>query len=539
MSVTHHETRTVQLDDLKPAPYNPRRIDRGAAAGLRASLDRWGVLEPIVWNERTGHVVGGHQRLDQLRALGAKETTVVVVDLDESEERAANVSLNNPGIAGEFTEGLPDLLGDIRETIGDDAFAALKLDGLEGLDTVTTESEASEPATEYEPPPPPADPVTKPGEVVTLGPHTLHCADCLEVMRGMAENSVDAIVTDPPYGIGFMGKAWDCAVPGAEFAAEALRVLKPGGHLIAFAATRTVHRLTVAIEDAGFEIRDLIGWLQWQGFPKSLDVSKAIDKAAGAEREIVGKTSATYGYQKSGERWDKDHYITAPATPEAQQWDGWGTALKPAQEPAVLARKPLEGTVAANVLKWGTGALNIDACRYAYGDGAWPGPGADGLSRTNNAADQYDPTSYSVAPSVRTTFNRSELAGGRWPANIYACPKPSRREREEGCDDLPARSGAQAVERTEGSAGMSSPRAGAGRTASEVKNAHPTVKPRALMAWLLRLVSPPGAVVLEPFAGSGTTLVAAEGLDLSIVAVELDPGHCDIIRARAGAIWPE
>ena len=201
--------------------------------------------------------------------------------------------------------------------------------------------------------------------------------DCIEAMRAMPENSIDAIVTDPPYGLGFMGKAWDALPPGKPWADECLRVLKPGGHLVAFGGTRTVHRLTCAIEDAGFEIRDMGVWCYWQGFPKSLDVSKAIDAAAGAEREVVGqgvsgRTSIMGGLQ--GVSGEPGHTITAPATPAARTWQGYGTALKPAHEPWVLARKPLSGTVAANVLEWGTGALNIDGCRYAYGDPAWPGP---------------------------------------------------------------------------------------------------------------------------------------------------------------------
>jgi len=201
----------------------------------------------------------------------------------------------------------------------------------------------------------------------------LHAGDCIEVMAAMPEASIDAIVTDPPYGLGFMGKKWDDLPPGPEFAEQAFRVLKPGGHMLAFGGTRTVHRLAVALEDAGFEIRDQIVWMYGSGFPKSHDVSKGIDKAAGAEREVVGPDPEAGRRNKATPRFNGNDYaggnewqgagevpITAPATPEAQKWQGWGTALKPAHEPIIVARKPLIGTVAKNVTEHGTGAMNID-----------------------------------------------------------------------------------------------------------------------------------------------------------------------------------
>ena len=256
--------------------------------------------------------------------------------------------------------------------------------------------------------------------------YTLHHGDCLEVMATMADNSVDAIVTDPPYGLSFMGKRWDYDVPSVEVWYECLRVLKPGGHLLAFAGTRTQHRMAVRIEDAGFEIRDMIAWVYGSGFPKSLDVSKAIDKAAGAEREVVGSREVTRDLARNGRTGDEAISpvpvigatipITAPATPEAQQWAGWGTALKPALEPITMARKPLKGTVAANVLKYGTGGLNVDGCRvriqeslpsYTVGPKQGAGQGLNPrFTRRNQQAradsgdnPRYDPS-------------------GRWPANL-------------------------------------------------------------------------------------------------------------------------
>jgi DNA modification methylase len=244
--------------------------------------------------------------------------------------------------------------------------------------------------------------------------HTLHLGDCLEVMRTMPDCSVDAVVCDPPYGLAFMGKRWDYDVPSVEIWVECLRVLKPGGHLLAFAGTRTQHRMAVRIEDAGFEIRDLIMYCYGSGFPKSLDVSKAIDKAAGAEREVVGisstmnqKDSVSLKASKAHPEFGDRIPVTAPATPEAQQWAGWGTALKPALEPITMARKPLQGTVAANVLEHGTGALNVDGCRIAAGDGYTENAVTQGV---NTAQTSYEPR------RERRTFEPSQ--SGRWPANL-------------------------------------------------------------------------------------------------------------------------
>ena len=243
--------------------------------------------------------------------------------------------------------------------------------------------------------------------------HTLHLGDCLEVMRTMPDCSVDAVVTDPPYGLSFMGKAWDYDVPGVDVWREVLRVLKPGGHLLAFAGTRTQHRMAVAIEDAGFEIRDMIAWVYGSGFPKSLDVSKAIGKAAGAEREVVGRSdngiaggTGKHAGEGGAYGFSAEFNITAPATESAKQWSGWGTALKPALEPITVARKPLTGTVAENVLQHGTGGLNVDGCRV--GTETWTRKGGDG----------------STPYGSETTWNTSKTpdidrtATGRWPANL-------------------------------------------------------------------------------------------------------------------------
>ena len=304
--------------------------------------------------------------------------------------------------------------------------------------------------------------------------------------------------------------------------------MKPGAHIVAFGGQRTIHRLICGLEDAGWMIRDLGAHQQWQGFPKSLSVGKAIDAHHGAEREVL-KDNPNWRTTKSEiacPQGATPATITAPATDDARKWEPYGTALKPCLEPWTLARKPLDGTVAENVLRWGVGCLNIDGCRYGYGDPAWPGPGDEW--RDNRDA---GPQSSGAVPWASGTKDAHTL--GRWPANVYACPKASRAEREAGCGHLKGRAGFEAVERTEGSAGLDNPRAGAGRTAGEVRNHHPTVKPAALMAWLCRLVGgQPGSLILDPFAGSGTTGIAALREGFRFLGFELDPEYVEIAEAR-------
>lgn len=330
--------------------------------------------------------------------------------------------------------------------------------------------------------------------MVNLGRHTVYDGDCFELLAALPDCSVDSIVCDPPYGIGFMGKGWDAAVPSEKWARECLRVLKPGGHLVAFAATRTLHRLVVACEDAGFEVRDTVHWVYWSGFPKSHDVSKAIDLAAGVEREVIGRTARNVGPQGSRRvagllgsstfRENPDNpgnLLTAPATPGAAKWNGYGTALKPAVEPATLCRKPLGSTVAACVLEHGTGALNIDGCRFKPGDVAWCGPQDE-----NPWGGDYQRAA-AVSPVAYAAPSGGGLAIhdlGRFPANLYHCPKANASER--------------------------------------AGSRHPTVKPLRLMRWLVRLVTPPGGVVVDPFLGSGTTLLAAEAEGFRCLGAEME-----------------
>lgn len=360
---------------------------------------------------------------------------------------------------------------------------------------------------------------------------TLYHGDCVEVMQAMPDESVDAIVTDPPYGLGFMGKAWDALPPGEEWARECLRVLKPGGHLLAFGGTRTWHRLAVAVEDARFEIRDSIAWLYASGFPKSLDVSKAIDKAVGAER--VPKTVRS---------------ATSTVPPEAAQYQGWGTALKPAFEPIVVARKPLSGTVAQNVLTHGTGALNIDGCRIGMSE---QDEAAINAKHAGMDVDAYErrpgwSLNLSVKPMPLKAASAHEL--GRWPANVVldesqaealdkqSGPSKSRigKPRSAAPGDGWGMSATGAEYADQGGASRFFYVAKAPKRERPVVDgvAHPTVKPLALMQWLVRLVTPPGGTVLEPFAGSGTTVEAALLEGFNVIGVEMMSEYLPLIEHR-------
>jgi hypothetical protein len=379
-----------------------------------------------------------------------------------------------------------------------------------------------------------------------MSTHALHLGDCLEVLRTMADASVDAVVTDPPYGLAFMGKRWDYDVPSVEVWGECLRVLKPGGHLLAFAGTRTQHRMAVRIEDAGFEIRDMIAWVYGSGFPKSLDVSKAIDKEAGAEREVVGSKLGQPGYSLTDGKGglygggfgangtgEGECRITAPATPEAQQWAGWGTALKPALEPITMARKPLAGTVAANVLEHGTGALNVDGCRVATDE-------LKGKVYNNNN------TGWKCTSAPSTIHGNEQ---GRWPANlihdgsdeVVGLFPAEARSSCGGGKSANAKSGyGGGFQPYDSSAGQYHDTGSAARffytakaTRAERQGVtHPTVKPLDLMAYLCRLVTPPGGIVLDPFMGSGTTIKAALSEGFNAIGIERDPAYYAMAQHR-------
>ncbi len=395
--------------------------------------------------------------------------------------------------------------------------------------------------------------------------------DCLEEMRRLAAEGarVQAIVTDPPYGLSFMGRGWDHAVPSPDYWRLAFDLLPPGGHLLAFGGSRTVHRMACAIEDAGFEIRDTIMWLYGQGFPKSLDVSKAIDKAAGAKGEFGAPKSRRHAaprhYVEGMERpWHSDpvsvdrngrEYL--PATEAAQQWAGWGTALKPSHEPIIVARKPLAGTVAETVLAHGTGALNIDATRVATTDNLNGGAYSGGERR----CDEYCASDAEAGAVALSRLNRGVgeymQPAGRWPANVV----------HDGSDEVEA--AFAAFGERGGGFGKAGGRVDHAAFGGGIKNRgnvfgfgdvgtasrffycakasktdragskHPTVKPVALMRWLVRLVTPAGGTVLDPFAGSGSTLEAAMREGFDAIGIERESEyHTDCLR-RVSAVEAE
>ena len=357
--------------------------------------------------------------------------------------------------------------------------------------------------------------------------------DCRHGLAMLPDNSVDAILTDPPYELGFMGHRWDRSGIAYDVAMwrEALRVLKPGGHMLAFSGSRTYHRMACAIEDAGFEVRDSIMWVYGSGFPKSLDISKAIDKIYGAERQVVGQQYRATTGRDEGYGFGESFDITAPATLAAQLWEGWGTGLKPAHEPICVARKPMQApTVAANVLAWGVGGLNIDGCRIPVD------PVADASQlRTMNVSQHDGADGWGMNTSRANPAARVLGEEGRWPANFihdgltdewarfFYCAKASRKDRDEGLQEFPSSTGA-----TMGSGIGDQP----DQSRANNKNSHPTVKPTELMRYLCRLITPPGGLVLDIFAGSGSTGKAAALEGFQFLGFELNAEFTTLANAR-------
>jgi len=359
--------------------------------------------------------------------------------------------------------------------------------------------------------------------------------DCLEALKKMQDNSIDAVVTDPPYGLAFMGKKWDYDVPSVEIWAECLRVLKPGGYLLAFAGTRTQHRMAVRIEDAGFEIRDMIAWVYGSGFPKSHNIGKAVDKLLGNERETVGKDRSGSERNCMAGDFTGGEYDLTKGTSE---WEGWGTALKPALEPITVARKPLsEKTVAENVLKWGTGGINIDGSRVGsetittQGGDKFKGKGIYGKYNT------FQETEHQGRFPANFIHDGSEEVVGLFPETTQAGSavrnnkrNPYGNERTWSVSETPAQQTAGYTD--SGSAARFFYCAKASKSERGESNNHPTVKPVKLMQYLVNLVSTEGATILDPFCGSGTTGVACRNTNRNFIGIEKDENYFEIAKNR-------
>lgn len=373
--------------------------------------------------------------------------------------------------------------------------------------------------------------------------YKLYNEDCRVVCdKVLRVNSVDSVICDPPYGLKFMGKDWDHGIPGVPFWSRIMRVCKPGAILLAFGGTRTYHRLACAIEDAGWEIRDCVLWLYGSGFPKSANISKNIDKAAGAEREVVGKSARHGGGSNdkyAQDSWTRENAatmgmtITAPATEAAKIWDGWGTSLKPAHENILVAMKPLDGTYAENAIKHGVAGINVDGCRIGTTTKRNKG------GHQNRAGWVGGEVKYDTGEGVTAEV----LNHGRWPANVI----------HDGSDEVLAgfpetKSGNLNAGHKRGS-GVTSYDGGGGIIRKDyggdsgsaarffycaksskkergTDNYHPTVKPLALMEYLCKLtMTPTGGIVLDPFMGSGSTGVACANVGRRFIGIENDTEH--------------
>jgi site-specific DNA-methyltransferase (adenine-specific) len=600
------KTTKVKIGDLTQDPDNARRRDDKARGAIKASLERFGAGRSVVIDGE-GTIRAGNGTVTEAAKLGI-ETVIVVepapgelvavkrADWTEEEARAYGVADNKSTDLSRFDDGA---LAKILKSVPGVPPEAMGFDRKELVSFLAKVGGEGK-----KPPAPPRVIVT---EAELADRLTLRQGDCLEVLRGLDDGIADAMVTDPPAGIAFMGKAWDRDKGGrekwiawlGEVFAEARRVLKPGAHALVWSIPRTSHWTATALELAGFEIRDCVSHLFGTGFPKSLDVGKAIDDAAGAERLIVAPVNSDQfpsgivnAGRGAGARTLIDREITAPATDAAKQWDGWGTGLKPAAELWWLVRVPLDGTIAANVEKHGTGAINIDGCRLGdsggtkdlatgkgdkpnevfgtygacvtvdAGVGRWPGNVTLSHSPTcgEQCADDCPVAELDrQSGESKSTGGQASLGAFREGAiygkgrdetekrdpgfgdsggasRFFYCAKPSTAERDDGLDHREAQTGGEATDRKDGSSGLSSPRAGAGRTGGR-RNPHPTVKPIELMRWLCRLVTPPGGLVLDPFMGSGTTGIAALVEGAKFLGIEREQEYFEIARERilAGA----
>lgn len=587
------EYESLRALAAKPAKLNPKSHH---IAGIASAFAAVGFVDPPILDERTGRLVHGHGRVETLLAgLDAGEQPPERVELapggDDwlvpvvrgvafANDKAAGayaIGANQLTIAGGFDEAmLAEVLASIKGS------AEARATGMTAEEIDALISEASTTKGEKPPKEPkPAIAKADPKRIkVVLG-------DCVEVLAKMKDESASSIVCDPPYSLSFMGSKWDDQGHGAEISAwherwlrEAFRVLKPGGHLVAFGGTRTYHRLAVAVEDVGFEIRDSLHWVYSSGFPKSLNVSKALDDSLGATRTVVGTRSDGAGNGSvvglgSPRSMRTEYEVTNPATPQPEAWRGFGTALKPAHEPMVLARKPLDGTVAQSILVHGTGALNVEESRVGADElpaqrlgvarigtfkgteggvtddrvGRWP-PNvafshADACKETECEPDcpvaeldrqsgiTKSPPSRERSPDKPAQVTRSlGRAGGvqvgyddeGGASRCFPCfryvSKASVGEREAGLKNaIPQRSGVGALR-------------DGGRLSNPRMNTHNTVKPIDVMRWLARLVTPPDGLIVDPFMGSGTCGIAAALEGFRYIGIEKEAPYFEIARGR-------
>lgn len=610
----------VPIEDLK-LKFNPKNRNvhsKEQIERLAQILKYQGARYCAKISMRSGLITSGHGRILAAERAGWTEYPVDYQDYEDDAQEYADMTADNSIAAWAELDfaGINADLGDLGPDFDVDMLGIedFKIDVADKVPPgVANEGSGSGDNDKADEIPDHIEPRVKPGEVYHVGVHTVMNGDCLAVLKTMPDCSVDSLVTDPPAGISFMGKEWDDDKGGSkqwtawlkEVMAECLRVLKPGAHGLVWAIPRTSHWTATALEDAGFEIRDVVTHLFGSGFPKSLDISKAIDKANGNERDIIGSNgtfprmnSGKYGAHAPGkyEMGRSENNITAPSSDEAKQWEGWGTALKPASEHWILVRKPCsEDTVAANVLKHGTGGINIDAGRIGYqsdsdfaaaaaaGDGKMKGvysvDWTEGKLTPQNATnilgrfpanlvlshnhdcveagegwvctsgcpiamldEQSGERGNNHRPNVKK--HRADNKGmfgllhsGAAPSDsggasrFFYCSKPSKRERNEGCEALPE---THAPHGSYEGRNLDNPKVHLGGMQGTVaRNFHPTIKPTKLMSYFITLITPPDGIVLDPFGGSGTTLVAAHSKGFASLLIEQSPEYCDIILARA------
>lgn len=504
-----------EIDSIVEWDKNPRHNDL-AVHEVANSIQRFGFASPIICRSADRTIIAGHTRYKAAKKLGLSKVPVRFLDLDPVEAQLLALADNK---IGELADWNDDMLQNILLDLRDEDLTGLGWSDDE-LEELLAIPEPEEPFSaveqDHDEIPAEIEKIAEEGGVYEIGNHRIICGDCLEVMKSLPDESVDCIVTDPPYGISLLhgeGVNWDGNVPSDAWAKECFRVLKAGGHLIAFAATKTIHILTNSVEKSGLEIRDQFCWAYHSGFPKSHDISVKIDEIKGAVRtEPLGEA-----YKVPNAKSVNPHFITQvearssqdktimyqpmkPASPEAQRFFGWGTSLKPAFEPATIARKPIKNkNVALQVLDNGCGAINIEKTRLPYGDDCWIGSADKPFWETGSIVTGSAGMGAKMDGSVRNPVHDK----GRYPANVYQCAKPNLDERVISEEDE-----------------------------SIIKNIHPTVKPVKLFKFLVNLVCPEGGIVLEPYLGSGTTAVASSLEGFKCIGIEREPKYADIALQR-------